>query len=136
VLEHILVCIRVEWRAHPVDQNNRSTTEYALVQTVPMNVVLDDNAMWNGHLVRWVCGRESHILTTEVVVIASKAHRMVRPVERFPQVVANRPRSNRRRGFQLERDHLRHAQRVNSEKQVTSARNGVTEASKGDTVMG
>jgi hypothetical protein len=91
-----------------------------------------DNAMWNGHLVGWVCGRESHILMTEVVVVASEAHRMVKPVERFSQVVANRPRANRRRGFQLKRVHLRHAQRVNSEKQVASARNGVTKARKGD----
>ena len=131
MLEHILVCICVEWH-----ENNRSTTEYALVRTVPMNVVLDDDAMWNRRLVGWVCGRESHILMTEVVVLASKAHRMVRPVERLPQVVANRPRANRRRGFQLKRVHLRHARRVNSKKQVASARNGVTEASTGDTVMG
>ncbi len=104
-----------------------------------MNVVLDNKAMWNGRLVGLVCGRESHILTTEVVVVVSEAHRMVRPVERFPQVVTNRPRANRRWGFQLKRVHLRHvrhARRVNSEKQVTSARNGVTKASKGETVMG
>ncbi len=103
---------------------------------MPMNVVLDDNAMWNGRLIGWVGGRESHILMTEVIIIASEAHRMVRPVEWFPQVVTNRPRVNRWRGFQLKRVHLRHARRVNSKKQVASARNGVTEASKGDTVMG
>jgi len=98
-----LVCICVKWGAHPVNRNDCSTAEYAFIQTVAMDLILDDHTRWDVCPVGWVCGCKANILTTEVLVVASKAHGVFGPIEWLPQVVSNRPRANRRWWFQLNR---------------------------------
>ncbi len=81
-----------------------------------MNVILDDDASWSGRPDRWVGGREPYILTTEVLVSASEADGVFRPVEWFSQVLSNGPREDGGGLLELDRVDCGHAGRVDAKK--------------------
>ena len=100
--EHVLIHSSIEGGAHAIDPNDRRATEDAFVHAVAMNVILHEYAGWNGRPVGWVGGREPHILTAKVVVVASEADGMFRPIEWFPQVLSDWLRGNGRWLFELD----------------------------------
>ena len=89
ISEHVLIHSSIKWGAHAIDPNDRRAAENALVHAVAMNVILHEYAGWNGRPVGWVGSREPHVLTAEVVVVASEADGMFRPIEWFPQVLSD-----------------------------------------------
>ncbi len=107
--EHILICIGIKLGAHSIHRDDCSTAEDTFVHTVAMDVILDNDTRWNVRPVGWVRSREPYILTTEVLIVSCEADGVSRPVERLPQVLANRLWANGRRWLQLNRVNLRHA---------------------------
>ncbi len=52
--KHVLICIGIKWGAHAIHRDDCSAAKNTLIQTVAMNVILDDDTRWNGRPVRWV----------------------------------------------------------------------------------
>ncbi len=72
MLKHILVCASIKWWAHAINRDDSCTTENALVRTMPVENILDSDALGERCFARWLSCCEPNVLMAEIIFIVGK----------------------------------------------------------------